>query len=41
MRLVLKMLGFKYEKRQSVYERADLVTWRESFMTKIQEIRKN
>ena len=42
--LVLKMLGFKYKKRQResiVYERADLVAWRESFMRRIQEIRKN
>ena len=38
------MLGFKYKKRQResiVHERADLVVWRESFMRKIQEIRKN
>ena len=42
--LVLKMLGFKYKKRQResiVHERADLVAWRESFMKRIQEIRKN
>ena len=42
--LVLKMLGFKYKKRQResiVHERADLVAWRESFMRRIQEIRKN
>ena len=41
--LVLKMLGFKYKKRQResiVHERADLVAWRESFMRRIQEIRK-
>ena len=38
------MLGFKYKKRQResiVHERADLVTWRELFMRRIQEIRKN
>ena len=42
--LVLKMLGFEYKKRQResiVHERADLVAWRESFMRRIQEIRKN
>ena len=42
--LVLKMLGFKYKKRQResiVHERADLVAWRESFMRRIQGIRKN
>ena len=42
--LVLKMLGFKYKKRQResiVQERADLVSWRELFMRRIQEIRKN
>ena len=42
--LVLKMLGFKYKKRQResiVHERADLVARRESFMRRIQEIRKN
>ena len=42
--LVLKMLGFKYKKRQResiVRERADLVAWRESFVRRIQEIRKN
>ena len=42
--LVLKMLGFKYKKRQResiVHEREDLVAWRESFMRRIQEIRKN
>ena len=40
---VLKMLGFKYKKRQResiVHERADLVAWRESFMRRIKEIRK-
>ena len=38
------MLGFKYKKRQReliVHERADLVARRESFMRRIQEIRKN
>ena len=42
--LVLKMLAFKYKKRQResiLHERADLVAWRESFMRRIQEIRKN
>ena len=44
--LVLKMLGFKYKKRQResvVHERADLVAliMRESFMRRIQEMRKN
>ena len=41
--LVLKILGFKYKKRQResiVHERADLVAWRESFMRSIQVIRK-
>ena len=41
--LVLKILGFKYKKRQResiVHERADLIAWRESFMGRIQEIRK-
>ena len=44
LRMVLKMLGFKYKKRQResiLDERADLVAWRESFMRRIQEIRKN
>ena len=38
------MLGFKYKKRQResiVHERSDLVAWREPFMRRIQEIRKN
>ena len=42
--LVLEMLGFKYKKPQResiIHERADLVAWRESFMRRIQEIRKN
>ena len=44
--LVLKMLGFKYKKRQResvVHERADLVAliMRESFMRRIQEMRKH
>ena len=41
--LVLKILGFKYKKRQResiVHERADLVAWRESFMRRKQEIKK-
>ena len=38
------MLGFKYKKCQResiVHKRADMVAWRESFMRRIQEIRKN
>ena len=38
------MLGFKYKKRQResiVHERTDLVAWTESFIRRIQEIRKN
>ena len=41
---VLKILGFKYKIRQResiVDERAELVAWRESFMRRIQEMRKN
>ena len=46
LNLVLTMIGFKYKKRQResiVHERADffLVAWRESFMRRLQEIRKH
>ena len=44
LNLVLKMLGFRYKKLQRksiVHERADLAAWRESFMRRTQEIRKN
>ena len=41
LRLVLKMLYKKLQRESIVHERADLVAWRESFMRRIQEIRKN